>query len=285
MYFSKFNYLFPNKISKKLLCLFLCIIWISPYDIVLLYSKPSFFYYKNFKNYNDYLSFIKAFKNNYFNYLKLESELKSLDIPKLWGNYSFSELFRLEDLRGQFGNFSLRYKVGDPNIKLSSILINVFKKDLETFLFLFGTCSRFYNMRVLAPKFFDLFHEVFEGNSCFDYLKNMCDFINYEQRRQKFYLKLQLEGLQKILITTRRSLDYFKEIEEKPEIFFLLRDIYDKLVPLNSIYTEIHSKKQWDERIIYSSLRFVVINYSDVVKLIAFRLELERYIIFPSDDT
>lgn len=244
MHFLKSNYLFLNKVSKKLLCLFLCIIYISPYDMILLYSKPPFFFYRNFKNYDEYLSFIKAFKNNYFNYLKLENELKSLDILNLFGGYSSSELFRLEDLRGQFGDFSLRCNLGDSNIKLSAVLINTFKKDLEIFLFLFGTCSRFYNMKVLAPRFFDLFYEIFEGNYCFDYLKSMCDFINYEQRRQKFYLKLQLQSLQNILTTTKLSLDYFKEIEEKPEIFFFLNVIYNKLIPLNDIYNKIYSEKQ-----------------------------------------
>lgn len=139
-------------------------------------------------------------------------------------------------------------------------------------------------MRILAPKFFDLFYEIFEGNTCFDYLKDMCDFINYEQDRQKFYLKLQLRSLRKILITTGRSLDYFNKIEKKPEIFFILKNLYDKLIRLDATYVKIHSKKQWDERVLYSALRCVVVDYSDVIKLIAFRQELEKYIIFQSDN-
>lgn len=280
MCFPKPNYLFLNKISEKSLCLLLCIIWVSSYDIIIPYSKPPFYSYSNFKNYNDYLSFIKIFNSKHSNYLKLENELKALNISRLWGNYSLSELFRFENLREHFGDFSLRYRVGAADIKFSKIIINTFKKDLEIFLLLFGTCSRFYNMRVLAPGFFDLFYEIFEGSSCFDYLKNMCDFINYERDRQKFYLKLQLKGLDEILIKTRYSLNYFNVIEDKPEIFFLLKNIYDKLACLNSVYHKINSKKQWDERIVYSALRPVVIDYSDVVKLITFRLELESYIIF-----
>ena len=155
---------------------------------------------------------------------------------------------------------------------------------MEIFLLLFGTCSRFYKIRVLAPKLFDLFYEIFEGNFCFDYLKDMCDFINYEQRRQKFYLKLQLDALRKILVTTKRSLDYFNEIKEKPEFFFILKDVYNKLARLDSIYTKINSKKHWDRRITYSALRCVVVDYSDIVKLIAFRLELEKYIAFRSNN-
>lgn len=277
--------MFLNKISNRLLCLFLCIVWVSLYEIVIPYSKPSFYSYRNFKTYDDYLSFIETFNSKHFNYLRLENDLKSLNIPKLWGNYSLSEIFRFENLREQFGDFSLRYKIGAFDIKLSKILINVFKKDLEIFFLLFGTCSRLYGMRVLAPSFFDLFYEIFEGNSCFDYLKNMCDFVNYEQDRQKLYLKLQLAGIRDILIVTRRSLNYFDDkITEKPEIFFLLKNIYDKLAPLNAAYVKIHSKKQWDERVVYSALRCVVVDYSDVVKLIAFRLELERYIVFRSDN-
>lgn len=282
MCFTGRNSLYFNKIPKNLFCLFLCVTWLSLYGIIIPYSKPSFFSYRNFKNYDDYLSFIEAFNRKHNNYLRLENELKK--ISKLWGNYTLSELFRFENLSNQLADFSLRYKIGDSNIKILNILINTFKKDLEIFLILFGTCSRFYKMKVLAPKFFDLFYEFFEGSFCFDYLKDMCDFINYEQERQKVYLKLQLEKLQAILSVTKYSLDHFNKTEVKPEIFFLLKDVYDKLAPLADTYTKIHSRKQWDERIIYSALRCVVINYSDVVKLIAFRLELERYIIYRFDD-
>ena len=69
---------------KKLLCLFLCIVWVALYEVVILYPRPPFFPYRNFRNYNDYLSFVEAFNSNERpDYPRLENELRSLDVSKL----------------------------------------------------------------------------------------------------------------------------------------------------------------------------------------------------------
>lgn len=111
----------------------------------------------------------------------------------------------------------------------------------------------------------------------FVFLKTLCYFCEYESRRQKLYLKLQIRVLSKNLTLAKRVLDSFDGLADKPEVFFLLKDAFDRLVCVRNTFNKVHFKKQEDYRIVYSTLRCIVINYSDIVRLIVFRLELEKY--------
>jgi hypothetical protein len=135
---------------------------------------------------------------------------------------------------------------------------------------------RLYNTTTLAPKFFNLLGRFFGNNPLFTFLKNLCGFCEYETRRQKLYLRLQIRMLNKNLTLAKCVLDSFDELPNKPAAFFLLKDIFDRLVCVRNIYNKVHFKKGEDYRIVYSTLRCIVINYSDIVKLIFFRLELEK---------
>jgi hypothetical protein len=77
---------------------------------------------------------------------------------------------------------------------------------------------RLYNTTTLAPKFFNLLGRFFGNNPLFTFLKNLCGFCEYETRRQKLYLRLQIRMLNKNLTLAKCVLGSFDELPVK---FFL----------------------------------------------------------------
>lgn len=152
-----------------------------------------------------------------------------------------------------------------------------FRKNLETFMLILDPCIRFYRIFYSAPRFFNFISMFLSSTFFFSYLRGFCSFISYEKKRQKEYLPLQMKELNKQLDLAAGVLDFFDKREAKPEIYFFLKELFDRLKCMSDTYYKLLFSREKDTAAIYWVLRFIVINYSDIIKLMIFRIELDRY--------
>eukprot|EP01089_Gocevia_fonbrunei_P001714 TRINITY_DN115_c0_g1_i3.p1 TRINITY_DN115_c0_g1~~TRINITY_DN115_c0_g1_i3.p1 ORF type:complete len:150 (-),score=6.57 TRINITY_DN115_c0_g1_i3:121-570(-) len=138
-------------------------------------------------------------------------------------------------------------------------------------------CTRFLKTAALAPRFFNLFFMFFGRTFPITYLIDLCSFVTYEKKRQRVYLPLQIKLLDKNLDLAAQVLGFFNKREAKPELYFSLKKLFDRLVHTSNSYHKLCFKKDEDPRVVYSTLRCIVVDYSDIIKLIILRLELDRY--------
>lgn len=203
--------------------------------------------------------------------------MDSLDTLKLWGFSEAFDLLKAEQLYKKRSYFDFKYDKNTFKSNIISTLVTIFKKDLEIFVALFDPCERFYKTFNLAPKFFNLMSMFLGRTFVFTYLRELCSFAVYERRRQHVYLPLQIKELDKNLVLAHQVLDFFDRREDKPELYFLLKGFYDRLSLTNDAYNNLCFKKNEDPRVVYSVLRCITVNYSDIIKLMVFRIELDRY--------
>ena len=130
----------------------------------------------------------------------------------------------------------------------------------------------------MAPEFFDTLHEFFGKRLFFPHLRGLYNFIIYEEGRQKYLLHLQMQVLDKQLALARPVLEFFQDWTEKPDLYFALKELFDRLTHVSSGYSKIYSfKGHEDPRIIYSTFRSIIVYYSDIIKLMVLRLEADHY--------
>lgn len=206
--------------------------------------------YKNFSNYGEYLNFLRAVDKNFSLSGTFQFELYSLNILKLWGCKDAFEALNFENLYKKHSYFNLKYDKNTLRGLLSKMSI-IFRKDLEVFMFVLDPCTRFYKTFDLAPKFFDFVLLFANSNFFFSYLQESCSFINYERKRQKEYLPLQVKELDKRLFLAAEILDFFDKRDVKPEIYFSLKELFDSLKYISDTYRKTYFSRQEDIRIVY----------------------------------
>lgn len=232
--------------------------------------------YKNFSDCIGYSGFLRTVCRDFWLIYIFESEFYSLDVLALWGYGDECEILRIENLHKKYSDFSLKHDESTIMGILDKMSV-AFRKNLETFMFVSDPCLRFYKIFYSAPRFFSFISMFVSSTFFFSYLRGFCSFVNYERKRQKDYLPLQIEELDKQLDLAAGVLDFFDKREAKPEIYFFLRELFDRLKCMSDAYYKIRFGGQKDIIAVYWVLRFIIINYSDIIKLMIFRIELDRY--------
>lgn len=208
---------------------------------------------------------------------KFQPELDSLDTLKLWGFSKAVDIIKVENLRKKRSDSDFKYDKNDPKNSMLTTLAATFRKDLEIFVAILDPCTRFIKTANLAPRFFNIIFMFFGRTFLISYLVRLCSFVTYEKKRQNLYLPLQIKVLDRNLALAGQVLDFFDKREDKPELYFSVKELFDRLTITSNAYNKLNFKKNEDPRIVYSTLRCIVIDYSDIIKLIVLRLELDRY--------
>lgn len=242
------------------------------------YLIPFFFFFCNTPAYSDNSSdSMFTAKKDSILCSRFQSELGLLNIFYIWGFHDAYQLLGFELLYKKQADFFLKFNEVEGGPHLFKFLLNLYKKDLEIFIAVLNFCENFNKTVDLAPRFFNIFLNLFGGFDWFRYSKDLFDFVIYEKRRQKYYLPRQVVILDKNLDLAKGVLDAFV-LKNKPDTYFLLKKLYVHLFSISQDYRKFNLKKFKDYRSAYSVLRQIVINYSDIIKLLQYRLELEYYI-------
>lgn len=206
--------------------------------------------YKNFSNYAEFLNFLRMVDKNFSLSGTFQFELYSSNILKLWGCKDALEALNIENTYKKYSYFNLKYDKNTLKGFLNKISI-IFRKDLETFMFVLDPCTRFCKTFDLAPKFFGFILLFANSNFFFSYLQEFCSFVSYERKRQKEYLPLQVKELDRNLFLAAEVLDFFGKRDDRPEIYFSLKELFDNLKCISDTYRKTYFSRQEDIRIVY----------------------------------
>lgn len=209
-------------------------------------------------------------------YYKIQLELNSLDTSSIWGFEEISQIFEIEFLYKGQADFSLKFSKSGGIINFFKFLSNLFRKDLEIFIVMLDFYKNLTKTACLAPRFFNVFLIIFSGFNWFRYIEDLRRFVDYEEKRQKVYLPLQIGVLDKNLALVEKALGLFIS-EDRPATYFLLVELHLRLTKVSLKHRALILKRPSGYRFMYSRARQIIINYSDIVNLIEYRLKLENY--------
>lgn len=204
-------------------------------------------------------------------------QLDSINI-EFWGFNNVFDVLKIEQEYRRRMYFDVERNEKLFNNGILHTIRTIFKRDLELFAATTGLCIMFYKTRSMAPMFFDTLYELFGRRLFFPSLRRLYKFIIYEGGRQKYLLHSQIQVLDKQLALARPVLEFFRDRPEKPDLYFVLKELFDHLARVSSDYSKIYSfKGHEDPRLVYSTFREIIVHYSDIIKLTVLHLEVDRY--------
>jgi hypothetical protein len=234
-------------------------------------------YYINFKNNVGYEGLLRTIGRDQWLEYKFKPQLDSIP-TKFWGFDKASDIFKVEQEYKRRAYFEAGLDERLFNRGVFYTINTTLKRDLEIFVAVTGLCIRFYKTAAMAPMFFGTLYELFGRRFFFPHLRRLCEFVIYEDKRQKYFLHSQIQVLDKQLALARPVLDFFHSRLEKPDLYFVLKDLFDRLSQVSSDYSKIYSfKGNEDPRIVYSTFRCIIVHYSDVVRLTVLHLDVDSY--------